>query len=103
MTYAATEIQGLLKRGPHAGEDFFRMKVTGNGETRWVNITPAQLASIGAVLNDQDEAQKVYVAVWHTEGGLEAQAYHTEAAAQRDFPEESVGLDSHIIESTVQD
>lgn len=53
MNYAANEMVRQLERGPLPGEDFFRVKVTGNGETRWVNITPAQLRSFAMIL-DQD-------------------------------------------------
>jgi hypothetical protein len=46
--YAATEIRGLLERGPYPGEDFFRLKVTGNGETRWLNVSAEQLGAFAA-------------------------------------------------------
>jgi hypothetical protein len=51
LTYAASEMQRQLDRGPYAGEDFFRIKASGNGETHHVNVTPAQLAEIVEVLN----------------------------------------------------
>lgn len=51
--YAASEVRSLLKRGPHSGEDFFRMKLTGDGETRWVNVTPAQLQKIHDALGGE--------------------------------------------------
>jgi hypothetical protein len=51
LTYAASEIQRQLERGPYEGEDFFRLKVSGDGQTKTVNITPAQLAEIVEVLN----------------------------------------------------
>lgn len=50
--YAASEVRALLKRGTQPDEDFFRMKITGNGETMWVNITPAQLEVIGIIVDD---------------------------------------------------
>jgi hypothetical protein len=50
QNYAATELREQLERGPSPDEDFFRLNVTGNGRTNWVNITPEQLAGIVALL-----------------------------------------------------
>jgi hypothetical protein len=50
MTYAASQLQALLENGPYEGENFYRLKVTGNGATTWVNISPEQLAAIVAIL-----------------------------------------------------
>lgn len=44
--YAASELERQLERGPYQGEDFFRLKVTGDGESRWVNITAEELEVI---------------------------------------------------------
>jgi hypothetical protein len=49
--YTAGQIQDQLERGLYEGEDFFRLKVTGDGESHWVNVTPKQLAEIVEVLN----------------------------------------------------
>lgn len=46
MTYASDQLQILLNNGPNPGERFYRLKVTGNGETNWVNITTAQLIDL---------------------------------------------------------
>ena len=54
FNYAATEMLEQFKRGPYEGEDFFRMQVSGNGKTRWVNISPAALVRIATIL-DQEE------------------------------------------------
>jgi hypothetical protein len=51
QSYAARELQRQLDRGPYPGEDFFRLKVTGDGGTPHVNVTPDQLAAIVAVLS----------------------------------------------------
>ena len=51
--YAAREIEKLTERGPSAGEDFYRLKMTGTGETRWVNVTPAQADAIRDVLEPE--------------------------------------------------
>jgi hypothetical protein len=48
--YAASELRSLLARGPQRDEDFFRMKVTGNGETRWINVSATDLRGFIAVL-----------------------------------------------------
>lgn len=53
-SYAATEVRNLTKRGPYPGEDFYRMKLTGNGETRWVNVTPEQVDAIAALLDVEE-------------------------------------------------
>lgn len=50
-TYAAKEMRRQLERGPALGEEFFRLKVTGHGETRWVNIIPEELSAIAEVLD----------------------------------------------------
>jgi hypothetical protein len=50
LTYAQQELTVQLERGPYPGEDFYRLKVTGNGESKHVNISSAQLAAIIAVL-----------------------------------------------------
>ena len=50
MPYAASEVVRQLDRGPYPGEDFYRLRVSGNGETKAVNITPAQLVAIAHVL-----------------------------------------------------
>lgn len=50
--YPATELDALLKRGPQPDEDFFRVKATGNGETRWFNVSIAELVTIADFLND---------------------------------------------------
>lgn len=55
MTYEAQEIRRLLERGTHEGEDFFRLKATGDGETRWMNVTPAQLDAVAAALDTESE------------------------------------------------
>lgn len=49
--YAADEIRRLLANGTQPDEDFYRLKVTGYGATNWVNVTPAQLASIATLLS----------------------------------------------------
>jgi hypothetical protein len=53
LNYEAQEMVKQLKRGPYSGEDFFRLQVSGNGQTRHINITPEQLRSL-AMLLDQD-------------------------------------------------
>ncbi len=55
MEYAASEIQRQFERGPYPGEDFFRLKVTGKGESRWVDVAPEQLADIVALLDTTAE------------------------------------------------
>lgn len=53
LSYAALELREQLERGSYEGEDFFRLKVTGNGETKWVNVTAEQLAKIAEVVNGE--------------------------------------------------
>lgn len=45
-TYESRELRRLRDAGTQTDEDFFRMKLTGNGETRWLNITPAQMDAL---------------------------------------------------------
>lgn len=49
--YAVDMLRHLREQGPAPGEDFFRMKATGNGETMWFNVTPTELDAITAVLD----------------------------------------------------
>lgn len=49
--YAAMELLRQHNRGPNPEEGFYRLKVTGNGETKWVNISPDELAQIVTVLD----------------------------------------------------
>lgn len=51
-TYATSMLMQLLANGPQPDEDFFRVKATGNGQTNWFNVSPAQLEAIAALLND---------------------------------------------------
>lgn len=53
MSYASELIRELLARGPSPGEDFFRMKATGQGETKWFNVSPERLEAIAAILDDE--------------------------------------------------
>jgi hypothetical protein len=50
-TYAASMIRELIQRGPSDGDDFYRMKATGNGETKWFNVSTAQLEAIAKILD----------------------------------------------------
>jgi hypothetical protein len=52
--YISKMLREQLKRGPAPAEDFFRMKVTGSGETTWFNITPEQLAAIIEALHEDE-------------------------------------------------
>lgn len=52
--YAASEIERQLERGPYPGEDFYRLQVSGNGQTKHVNITTAQLTKIAAILREEE-------------------------------------------------
>lgn len=56
QTYASTEIREQLARGPQPDEDFYRLNVSGNGRTNWVNVTPEQLERIAAVLEERPPA-----------------------------------------------
>jgi hypothetical protein len=49
------DLEHLLNRGPQPGEDFYRMKVTGNGETRWFNVSGEKMEAIAAILAEEDE------------------------------------------------
>jgi hypothetical protein len=73
--YARREIERQLERGPQPDEGFYRLKVTGVGETRWINVTPDRLARIAAVLSERPE--EVYVM---TDGSF-AVAFTSEAQA----------------------
>lgn len=44
--YARTELREQLKRGPQPDEDFFRLQVSGDGQTKTLNVSPDELARI---------------------------------------------------------
>jgi hypothetical protein len=50
-SYATDQLRRVLGAGPYPGEDFFRLKVTGNGASNWVNVTPEQLAGLVELLD----------------------------------------------------
>lgn len=50
--HARAEMLAQLARGTAAGEDFYRLQVSGEGRTKHVNITPAELAGIAEVLTE---------------------------------------------------
>lgn len=52
MTYEQRQLRMLADHGPLEGEDFYRLKATGDNETRWLNITPAQLSKITEALGE---------------------------------------------------
>jgi hypothetical protein len=49
--YATSLIDALGP--PPADEGFYRVKITGTGETKWFNISPAELAAFRAVLAER--------------------------------------------------
>lgn len=55
--YRARELRRVLERGPFPGEDFFRLKVTGNRESRWINVTAEQLDAIADIVGGQLRAR----------------------------------------------
>lgn len=52
--YRMIEMRNQLKRGPYPGEDFFRLQVTGKGETRVINISGDQLQKIALILGEDE-------------------------------------------------
>lgn len=54
--YAASELRRQAQRGSYEGEDFFRLQVTGNGKTKWLNITQEQLAAIATLVDEEEES-----------------------------------------------
>lgn len=51
MTYAAEEVWRQIARGPHPDEDFYRLHVSGNGETKTLNVSREKLVQIAAILD----------------------------------------------------
>lgn len=52
--YPTKELRRLMDDGPSPGEDFYRVKVTGSGETHWFNVTPDELDAITRILERRD-------------------------------------------------
>jgi hypothetical protein len=48
--YRADELRRTLAAGPYDGEDWFRMQVRGAESSNWINVTPAQLERIAAIM-----------------------------------------------------
>jgi hypothetical protein len=61
--YARTMLREQLDRGPDPGEDFFRLKVTGKSETKWLNVSPAELANIIDAIDFSDDHVRI-VRMW---------------------------------------
>jgi hypothetical protein len=53
-------LEQMLMAGPYPGEDFHRMKITGNGETSWINIKPSQLATIVALIEEDSNVAAAF-------------------------------------------
>jgi hypothetical protein len=60
MSYLIDNLREIAARGPYPGEDFFRMKVTGDGETKWCNVTPEKLAAIIETLEGMEPKTKTF-------------------------------------------
>lgn len=56
-SYAAKQVRHIVAAGPAPGESFFRLKVTGNGESTWVNVSREELEAIAAVLEIKEAAK----------------------------------------------
>lgn len=52
--YAAQQVRRVLAAGPNEGEDFFRLKVSGDLASHHVNVTPEQLSAIADILDTED-------------------------------------------------
>lgn len=50
----------LIEQGPYPGDDFFRVKVTGDGETWCFNISPEQAQAIEAILAKDSSTDPVW-------------------------------------------
>lgn len=58
MTYASEQVRATLNRGPRVDEDFFRVKVIGDGETNWFNVSPEVLERFVRMLEDTQSGFK---------------------------------------------
>lgn len=54
QSYAAAEIRRLTDRGPRPEEGFYRLQMSGHGQTNHVNVTPEQAERIAEILDDPD-------------------------------------------------
>lgn len=53
-TYASRQLHNVLADGPAPDEDFYRLQVSGESESHRVNISPAKLARIIEVLEEDE-------------------------------------------------
>lgn len=53
-TYAAREVLDQVWRGPYPGEDFHRLKVTGDRESKWLSVSPRVLEGLARLI-EMDE------------------------------------------------
>jgi hypothetical protein len=52
MSYAAAELYKMLAAGTQPDEDFYRMRVWGNGSTKHFNVSPESLRKIAEILDE---------------------------------------------------
>jgi hypothetical protein len=53
--YREREIRRVLDNGPWPGEDFYRLKITGESQTHALNVSPEQVAAIAEIVGTPRE------------------------------------------------
>lgn len=55
-SWVTRQMREVMAGGPAAGDDFFRIKVTGAVGSKWCNVTPAQLQAVLLALTEPGDA-----------------------------------------------
>lgn len=59
MSYVSTAIRNLLAQGTQPDEDFYRLRVWGNGSTQHLNVSPESLEKIAEILDEEVNGIKI--------------------------------------------
>lgn len=55
-SYRHDEVKRVLDNGPNQGEDFYRLQIRGQNQTRWLNISHEEADMIAALLDERDNS-----------------------------------------------
>jgi hypothetical protein len=102
--WAARQVREVLDGGPAEGDTFFRVKVMGRVESKWVNVTFGELHAIAAALtapgdtppceHDLEEFSLVedgYQRQWYTEIDEDEKVIHASYHGASDWSDEGDG------------
>jgi hypothetical protein len=103
--WAGKQVREVLDGGLTVpGDNFFRMKVTGRLESKWFNLTPAQMQAIATVLTQPGDLppcehpltsfqviEEGYVRTWDTRIDEDEKVIHAFFSGTEDWSDEGTG------------